>query len=140
MPLGMFHNAVPYVFDELQNDPRLRSGDLETFVTSAAHHLDAVNHLHPFREGNGRTQRVLFDQLAERADFTIDWAAVEAEENIEASQQGEQGMRQLLTAITDKKPDPSEPSRLDELKGGISQRASELDHGDDNDPGLDYDR
>ncbi|WP_229586714.1 Fic family protein [Kocuria sp. CCUG 69068] len=33
-----------------------------------AHHCDQVNDLHPFREGNGRTQRFVFDQVAVAAD------------------------------------------------------------------------
>jgi len=36
-------------------------------------------HIHPFREGNGRTQRILFNQLAADAGFAIEWAAISGE-------------------------------------------------------------
>lgn len=52
------------VFGELATEGYLvgigRQGD---FVERLAHHLAEVNALHPFREGNGRTQRQLFRDL-----------------------------------------------------------------------------
>ena len=41
------------------------------FVGRQAHYLGEVNALHPFREGNGRAQRVFFGQLARDAGFTL---------------------------------------------------------------------
>ena len=50
-----------------------------------AYYLSEINALHPFREGNGRTQRLFFEILAERAGFEADFSEVSAEEMIEAS-------------------------------------------------------
>jgi fido (protein-threonine AMPylation protein) len=44
-----------------------------TFVDRLTYYLGEVNAIHPFREGNGRTQRVFFDQLAGDAGFSIKW-------------------------------------------------------------------
>jgi len=38
-----------------------------------------------FREGNGRTQRAFFEQLADDAGFTLAWQRLDADRNIAAS-------------------------------------------------------
>jgi len=43
-----------------------------------------INTLHPFREGNGRTQRVFFEELARRARFQITFADIEPETLLKA--------------------------------------------------------
>ena len=35
--------------------------------------MQAVNIIHPFREGNGRTQRILTEHIAEHAGYLLDW-------------------------------------------------------------------
>ncbi len=35
-----------------------------------------INHAHSFREGNGRTGKLVLDQLAERSSFALDWERV----------------------------------------------------------------
>jgi cell filamentation protein len=44
-----------------------------------------VNAVHPFREGNGRTQRAFFEQLAYDAGFTLAWQHLDAARNIATS-------------------------------------------------------
>jgi cell filamentation protein len=36
--------------------------------------------VHPFRDGNGRAQRILFEHLIINAGYEISWWAVEADE------------------------------------------------------------
>lgn len=50
-----------------------------------AYYLSEINALHPFREGNGRTQRLFIEILAERAGYEVDFSEVSAEEMIQAS-------------------------------------------------------
>lgn len=50
-----------------------------------AYHYDNYNFVHPFREGNGRTQRVFWALLCHDAGFDIDWRLVSGKENDEAS-------------------------------------------------------
>ena len=40
------------------------------------HYLSEKNAIHPFREGNGRVQRLLMSQLAENAGFSLSYAAL----------------------------------------------------------------
>ncbi|MGH3575304.1 MAG: Fic family protein, partial [Pseudonocardiaceae bacterium] len=41
-----------------------------------------VNAVHPFRDGNGRTQRAFFGQLARDAGYRIDWSTMDRETNL----------------------------------------------------------
>ncbi|MNO03025.1 putative adenosine monophosphate-protein transferase fic [compost metagenome] len=41
--------------------------------------------LHPFREGNGRAQRILFEHLILNAGYTVSWWAVNEREWVEAN-------------------------------------------------------
>lgn len=50
----------------------LRGLDKSSFTEQLCSYHKALNQLHPFREGNGRSARVLIDVLAERAGYTLD--------------------------------------------------------------------
>lgn len=65
------------VFGAIARDDYLVGLDLERFVVALAEHWGEVNALHPFREGNTRTQRVFFDQLAYVAGWRMDWAGLD---------------------------------------------------------------
>ena len=52
------------------------NGDLNGFAAEAGVALGRINHIHPFREGNGRTQREYLDALARRAGFVLEWGGV----------------------------------------------------------------
>lgn len=42
-------------------------------VTAAAELYGDLNIIHPFREGNGRAQRILFEHLIINAGYQVDW-------------------------------------------------------------------
>lgn len=73
------------IFDKLSAAGHLRGRPRERFVTGLTELLADVNALHPFREGNGRTQRAFVSQLASDAGYHIDWVRIDPEENIAAS-------------------------------------------------------
>jgi cell filamentation protein len=50
-----------------------------------AHYLGEINAMHPFREGNGRTQRIFIDQVAKENGHTILWSRCSQHEMIAAS-------------------------------------------------------
>ena len=50
-----------------------------------AYYLSEINVLHPFREGNGRTQRLFIEYLADNAGYKVDFSDVSAKEMIVAS-------------------------------------------------------
>ena len=47
------------------------------FVARLAHYMSEINAAHPFREGNGRVQRLFCAQLAEQAGYFIDFETVD---------------------------------------------------------------
>lgn len=55
----------------------LRGLSPEAFVARLAYYMGEINATHPFREGNGRTQRVFCALLAEQAGYFIDFESVD---------------------------------------------------------------
>jgi cell filamentation protein len=55
----------------------LRGLPPDAFVARLAHYMGEINATHPFREGNGRTQRVFCSLLAEQAGYFIDFESVD---------------------------------------------------------------
>lgn len=73
------------IFRALHSENFLRDLDREAFVARLAYYMGEVNAVHPFREGNGRTQRAFFEQLAREAGYTLAWQRLDAGRNIEGS-------------------------------------------------------
>jgi cell filamentation protein len=91
------------VFAELAKERHLRGLSRESFVDRLTHYLAEVNAIHPFREGNGRTQRAFFRQLSYEAGWHIDWSNLDPQENDRASMaslRGDNGpLREFLEAV-----------------------------------------
>jgi cell filamentation protein len=66
------------LFATLKAPPFVPGSDAETFVTAVANFLSELNVIHPFREGNGRTQLLFVRLLGLRAGHPF------RSENIEA--------------------------------------------------------
>ncbi|MDR2973777.1 MAG: Fic family protein [Propionibacteriaceae bacterium] len=81
LPVAFVERAAGFVFHELANENDLKGLSRDEFVRRLAHFYDQLNYIHPFREGNGRTQRVFWRRVAGGAGFTIDWSKVIGEEN-----------------------------------------------------------
>ena len=78
-------DAASYVFGELAKENNLKSLDLDLFVERIAYFYDQLNYIHPFREGNGRTQRIFWTRVALDAGYEINWDEVIGDENDKAS-------------------------------------------------------
>lgn len=85
LPKSKIITAGQFVSSELGKEKYLTGLNLEVFIKRLAYHYDQINYIHPFREGNGRAQRIFWSRIATRAGFEVDWAAIEGEENNEAS-------------------------------------------------------
>jgi cell filamentation protein len=59
--------------------------DDDSFVRLAADLLEKINYMHPFRDGNGRTQRAFLDQVAALSGHSLSWRNVGPEEHLRAS-------------------------------------------------------
>ncbi|HEX2715628.1 MAG TPA: Fic family protein [Candidatus Acidoferrales bacterium] len=83
---------VPYIrstleglFERLSEEQHLRGVSQEGFTHRAAEILGTLNAVHPFREGNGRTQREFVRELAHKNGYWLDWSIVSREELYKAS-------------------------------------------------------
>ncbi|MDO3383297.1 putative adenosine monophosphate-protein transferase Fic [Gilvimarinus algae] len=71
-------------------------------VFSIAELYGEVNMLHPFREGNGRAQRLLFEHLIVNAGYEVSWAPARRQTWLEANVAAVQCDYRPLTAIFDR--------------------------------------
>lgn len=84
-PLQLFTTGVQYAESTLQNDHMLQGLDRDRFIERLAVNYDNFNTLHPFREGNGRAQRVFWTLIARDAGWGLNWAQISKRENDVAS-------------------------------------------------------
>jgi cell filamentation protein len=70
-------NEMNRLFERLKRDDYLRRRDFEGFVGDAARFLADLNAIHPFREGNGRSQLAFLHLLALRAGYPLRLAQVQ---------------------------------------------------------------
>lgn len=81
LPVQMIERASFFAADELRADNYLRGMNEDQFIDRLAYHYDAFNYIHPFREGNGRTQRVMWNRIALEAGWQLDWQRVQGPTN-----------------------------------------------------------
>ena len=61
----------------LEEERGLADLEQEAFVARIAHYYCEIFVLHPFRAGNGRAQRIFFEQLALHAGYQLSWETLE---------------------------------------------------------------
>lgn len=62
----------------MKQENHLKGLPYDNYVNRLTYYMTELNVLHPFREGNGRTQREFFRCLALESDYLIDWTRVDA--------------------------------------------------------------
>lgn len=67
-------------FLRLKNNNYFKNNSFDKFVENIADFYITTNMLHPFREGNGRTQRVFLSQLIRNAGYDIDFSKIDTDE------------------------------------------------------------
>ena len=72
----------------LQSEQWLEGLALPAFVAKIADYYCELNVIHPFREGNGRTQRLFFEAIALNAEYEVDWSQVNRDEWLDANIRG----------------------------------------------------
>ncbi|MGF1686713.1 putative adenosine monophosphate-protein transferase Fic [Photobacterium japonica] len=76
------------LLDALANEGHLHDLPLADFIQRIAHYYCELNVIHPFREGNGRVQRIFFEILAINAGYEICWEGIHLQEWVDANQAG----------------------------------------------------
>jgi len=84
-PPHLLEHEAERVFGWLHRSNLLRGIGRVEFARYAAQLLAEVNKLHPFREGNGRTQRLFVDVVAKQAGNAVHFDVVSRERMVQAS-------------------------------------------------------
>src|SRR5208282_3264614 len=87
------------LFADLARKKRLGGLDASMFARGAAHLLAELNAIHPFREGNGRTQLAYLTILADRADHPLALEDLRSEAMLEETIKRFQGDERPLTDV-----------------------------------------
>ncbi|WP_411700749.1 Fic/DOC family protein [Conyzicola sp.] len=101
--------------NSLREEGNLKGLGKHEFVRKLADQYDAFNYLHPFRDGNGRVQRLFWDRIAREAGWSVDWTLVGGETvgrlSREAGNSGDLShLVEMFSAITSKAPAPMAPA------------------------------
>lgn len=67
MPWHYIEHAASICFADLAEERHLSGLGRDEFVERLATHYEKINYIHPFREGNGRTQRIFWNRVALQA-------------------------------------------------------------------------
>lgn len=80
-----FDYAFANLYSELDSVNFFNGLSFNQLVLALSQNYAELNYIHPFREGNGRSQRVFWSFALYKAGWNIDWYQISKEENDRAS-------------------------------------------------------
>lgn len=87
------------VFNALKDENYLIGLGPREIADRLAHYLSEINAIHPFREGNGRVQRLFISQLADQAGYFLDYSSLDQAEIYPVMQTSFNGDEKPLAAL-----------------------------------------
>ncbi len=100
VPARLIGACAARIFADIAADNYLCDIARDTFVDRMTQHFVAINHLHPFRGGNGRTLRLFLHDLAVQAGYRLDWTLATRAQVLAACRDPLNRARQLLDQVT----------------------------------------
>lgn len=73
------------IFKRLEEENHLAGLDKNSFIAKLAEYYCDINVIHPFREGNGRAQRILFEHICIHNGFNLNFSGISVDDWIEAN-------------------------------------------------------
>ena len=98
-PAENIEEQAALVFKRLKKCNYFKGLEHREFVDEIVDFYCITNALHPFREGNGRTQRVFLTQLIRNAGYDINFADMDTELLMVATIHSAQGVTDMLKLI-----------------------------------------
>ena len=98
-PASNVEKRAELIFKRLKERNYFKGLDHKEFVDEIVDFYCNTNALHPFREGNGRTQRAFLTQLIRNAGYDINFAEIDTDLLMFATIQSAQGITDLLKDI-----------------------------------------
>ena len=92
-------SAANEIFNKLARENWLNGLDADALSKRLAHYLSEINALHPFREGNGRVQRIFISQLSLSAGYQLDYSDLEQEQIYQAMELAFNGDESILANL-----------------------------------------
>ena len=90
------------LFLKLKSENYLKDCTEDNIASKTAYYLGEINAIHPFREGNGRTQREFIRELLLPTGFYVDYSRCNAKMMLYASINAFAGDYTLMTELFDK--------------------------------------
>lgn len=101
---GLIESYLSGILDEIKTLGYLKGYEPSAFVEKLAFYMAEINAAHPFREGNGRIQRLFCSQLADQAGYFVDFDATTKDDilkvMISSFRGNERPLQILLETIT----------------------------------------
>ena len=98
-PAENIEQQAELIFKRLKERNYFKGLPHSEFVEEVVDFYCVTNALHPFREGNGRTQRAFLTQLIRNAGYDISFADMDTELLMIATIQSAQGVTDLLKQV-----------------------------------------
>ena len=98
-PTENIEHQAELIFKRLKELNYFKGLSRNEFVEEIVDFYCITNALHPFREGNGRTQRAFLTQLIRNAGYDISFADMDTELLMIATIQSAQGVTDMLKQI-----------------------------------------
>ncbi len=86
-------------FDRLNQNNCFKNLNFEDFIDGIVDFYCVTNMIHPFREGNGRTQRVFLTQLINLNKYSINFSDIDTDELMIATIKSVNGVKDYLKGI-----------------------------------------
>lgn len=100
-PADQIESTAWEIFARLKSHRYFLDLSRDELVNELADLYDSINYLHPFREGNGRVQRLYFRQLARRIGCSLNFAAVDSDRMMVATIHASVGIMDDLRKVFD---------------------------------------
>lgn len=86
-------------FERLKAENYFKNQDFDIFIDSIVDFYNTTNLLHPFREGNGRTQRIFISQLIRFCGYELDFSEIDSDLLMIATMQSANGISDSLKLL-----------------------------------------
>ena len=86
-------------FARLKSENYFKRQEFDEFISNIVDFYCVTNMLHPFREGNGRTQRIFISQLIRYSGYDIDFSKINTDNLMSATIHAANGIDDFLKEI-----------------------------------------
>ncbi len=86
-------------FARLKSENYFKGQEFDEYINNIVDFYCVTNMLHPFREGNGRTQRIFISQLIRYAGYDIDFSKINTDNLMSATIHAANGIDDFLKEI-----------------------------------------